>query len=441
MSARTDGGNVTRPVPTQEIAARALTIVEREGVSIKTAISRIASGYDYKIRGSIHAYSFETIKRLNAIDHFIKSVVSNFEGIDPFIRNLLRIAVYEMKYKGVHPALATDSAVRIARKRKKRFTALVNAVLRRIERLRLPETDDDVGSLSMKYFHPEWFVSYTIELLGREEAIRLMEANLRTQPTYVRVNELKSSIESIVKYLENKGVELRPTFMDEVFRVERYDRHPASLDWHAEGKYVIQDLASCFVSHALDPSPGDTVVDLAAAPGMKTSHIAMLMENEGKIVAIDNSPERVERMKNKMRLLGVKNVEVKLGDGCTLSFEADKVLVDAPCSSTGSYATHPNVKWSFDPVKFRGTIAVQKKMLKNAISGSAEVVYSTCSILFEENEMNVMGFEVLPLNSPFARGIEEFRGKRFEAWDRVVRSYPHLHDCSGFFIAKLRGGL
>ncbi len=438
MSARTDGGNV---VPTQEIAAKVLSVVEGEGVSIKTAISRIARGYDYKIRGSIHAYTFETMKRLNTIDHYIKSVVSNFAGIDPFIRNLLRIAVYEMKYKGVHPALATDSAVRIARKRRKKFTALVNAVLRRIENLKLPDVDDEIKLLSLKFFHPEWFVEYIVELLGREEAVRLMEANLRTHPTYVRVNELKSSIEGVIRYLESSGVELSPTFLPEVFKVEKYERHPASLEWHSEGKYVIQDLASCFVSHVLNPSPDDRIVDLAAAPGMKTSHLAMLMGNEGKIIAIDNSPERVRRMKSKMKLLGVENTEVRLGDGCTFRFEADKTLVDAPCSSTGSYAIHPNVKWSFDPVKFRGTVAVQKKMLKNAISNSTEVVYSTCSILFEENEMNIKNFQILNLNSPFSFGIEEFRGERFDEWKKVVRSYPHLHDCNGFFIAKLSGEL
>lgn len=438
MSARTDGCDV---IPTQEIAARVLTTVEKDGVSIKTAISKIAGKYNYKVRGSIHAYSFETLKRLNTIDYFIRKSVSNFDTIDPFIRNLLRIAVYEMKYKGVHPALVTDSCVRIAKKLKGRYANLVNAVLRKVEETEIEYSGDEVRDVALELSHPEWFVRYTYDLLGCDEARRLMKANLSPQPTYIRVNELKSSVESVLKYLESNGVTVTPTFMDEVFKVERYDRHPASLDWHRDGRYVIQDLASCFVSHALDPSPGETVVDLAAAPGMKTSHISMLMENKGRIIAVDNSPERIKRMKCKMKQLGVKNVDTRLGDGCKYRIDADKALVDAPCSSTGSYATHPNVKWSFNWKKFKGMISVQRKMLQNAVRFADEVVYATCSITFEENESNInaVNVRIKRLKSPFSRGIKEFRGQRFDEWNKVVRSFPHLHKCSGFFIAKLEG--
>jgi len=436
MSARSNGCDV---IPTQEISAKVLSLVEKEGISVKTAIAKFAGKYDYKIRGSVHAYSIETLKRLNAIDYFLKNSAPNFDSLNPFVKNLLRIAVYEMKYKNVHPALATDSAVRIAKKRNVKFAGLVNAILRKVEDMEI-ESNNSVENVALTLFHPEWFVSYTYDLLGEEEAKKLMEANL-TASTYIRVNELKSSVESVVKYLEDNGIVLSPTFMDEVFKVESYERHPASLEWHSKGKYVVQDLASCFVSHALNPSPDDTVVDLAAAPGMKTSHIAMLMGNEGKIVAVDNSPERIRRMRSKLRQLGVKNVEIKLGDGCNFNFTADKALVDAPCSSTGSYATQPNVKWTFDWGKFRSTISVQRKMLRNAMRNAYEAVYATCSIMFEEDEANVKnaGAEVLRLDTPFSRGIREFRRERFDDWDKVVRSFPHLHNCSGFFIAKLKG--
>jgi 16S rRNA (cytosine967-C5)-methyltransferase len=437
MSARSDGRDV---IPTQEIAAKVLLLVEKEGISVKTAIARFAGRYDYKIRGSVHAYSIETLKRLNAIDYFLKNSAPKFDSLNLFVKNLLRVAVYEMKYKNVHPALATDSAVRIVKKRDSKFASLVNAILRKVEDMEI-ESNDSVESVALTLFHPEWFVSYTYELLGENEAKKLMEANLIAPPPYIRVNELKSSVESVVRYLEENEVVLSPTFIDEVFRVEGYEKHPASLEWHSKGKYVIQDLASCFVSCALNPSPDDTVVDLAAAPGMKTSHIAMLMGNEGKIIAVDNSPERIRRMRSKLRQLGVRNVEIRLGDGCNFNFVADKALVDAPCSSTGSYATQPNVKWTFDWRKFRATLSVQRKMLRNAVRSAHEVVYATCSIMFEENEANVgsIGAEVVRLDTPFSRGIREFRGKKFDSWDKVVRSFPHLHNCSGFFIAKLKG--
>ncbi len=435
MSARSDGGVVT-----QEVAAEVLAAVEEENISVKTALSRLKIS-DYKIRSSVHAYAMETAKRLNAIDRYLaKASKYPLNELDPFVRNLLRIAVYEMKFKGVHPALATDSAVRIAKKRRK-SVRFVNAVLRKVEELEI-----DYGSLSkteayaLRYFHPEWFVSYAIELLGEEEAVRLMKANNELQVVYVRANELKSTAEAVRRYLEANRCELLETPVDGVFEVTSYEKHPAALDWHAEGKYVIQDLASCFVAVALDPQPGETVLDLAAAPGMKTSHIAMLMENRGRIVAVDISAERLERMKAKLRQLGVRNVELLAADGCRVKVEADKALADVPCSSTGSLHLHPNVKWSFDPAKFRATLSVQKKMLENALSNASEVVYSTCSILVEENEMQVAGCKIEKLRSPFARGVRKFRDFVFEDWKKVVRTYPHVHRTSGFFIAKLSSG-
>jgi 16S rRNA (cytosine967-C5)-methyltransferase len=430
-------------IPTQKIAAEVLSIVEEEGISAKSALSRF-SGLNHKVRGSVHAYVFETLKRLNAIDFILsKCLYRSIEEIDPFIRNLMRIGIYEMKYKGVHPALATDSAVRIARNFGRKYANLVNAVLRSAEDYSLESKFKQMGEierLSLSLFHPEWFVSYAIDLLGFDEAVELMKANLRPQIVYVRVNELKSSVEGVARYLEQNGVEIEETFLDEVFKVRTYEKHPATLEWHSKGYYVIQDIASCFVAHALKPEPGDVILDLAAAPGIKTSHIAALMQNEGKIVAVDSSKERVDKMRHKLKILGVENVECMVGDGCRVKYNADKALVDAPCSSTGSYHIHPNVKWSFDERKFQSTIKVQRKMLGNALMNAQEVVYATCSITFEENEENVkklLEAKVLHLDSPFSKGIREFRGKTFGEWDRVVRSYPHLHDCSGFFVAKL----
>jgi len=437
MSSRTDGSYVV----TQEIAASVLSIVERENISLKSALGQVTNGFDYKIRGSIHAYVFETMKRLNAIDFFLEKSLKNknLHEIDSFTRNLLRIAVYEMKFKGVHPALATDSAVRIAKKRGRNIK-LVNAVLRKAETVSLEFSNfEKIKMLSLKYFHPEWFVKYCIDLLGKKDAFKLMEANIRLQPIYIRVNELRSSINSVVRYLESNNVEIEETFLPEVFEVISYQKHPAVLDWHRWGKYVIQDLASCYVSHVLDPQPDERIIDLAAATGIKTSHIAMLMQNSGKIFAIDNSRKRLMRMKNKLKTLGVLNVELILGDGCSISLNADKALVDAPCSSTGSYWMHPNVKWTFDKKKFKKTLKIQQKMLRNALSLTNEVVYSTCSIMFEENELNLIKVlcKVLKLKSPFSYGIRKFRGYHFKFWNRVIRSYPHLHNTSGFFIAKL----
>ncbi len=440
-------------IHTQELVAKVLNVIEKTKLSEKEAIKICLSGNisDSSIWNSVHAYVFEIEKRKNLIDFILKSCLKNFETFDSTFKNLLRVGTYEIHFKQVHPALATDSIVRIVKKMfNLKLASIANVVLRRVEKFDYRRKLDRMGKvkrLALEYWHPEWFVRYAIDLLGEDEAIRLMKANNEKQSVYVRVNELKASVEGVRNYLESKGVEVEETPLPEVFKVLSYERHPSVLEWHNEGKYVVQDLASCYVAHVLNPQPDEIILDLASAPGLKASHIASMMENKGIIIAVDNSVERLERMKVKMKQLGVKNVICRLADGCKIKVgDVDRVLIDPPCSSTGSFRSYPCVKWRFDKEKYLKTIDVQRKMIRNAfrnLKSGGIVVYSTCSITFDENEENVMFAseffkieEVKPIIG--VRGVREFRGKIFPFWDKVVRTYPHLHDCTGFFIAKFK---
>ncbi len=445
MLARPDGGDV---VPTQKLAAEVLQIVEESTISAKEALRRYFLGrdVDYRIRGSVHAYVFEVLKRRNLIDFILQKALGfrNLSSITPFIRNLLRVGVYEMHFKGVHPALATDSAVRIAREVSPKSAGFVNAILRNAEKVDVEHELEKIRKssrrkyLALKYFHPEWYVRLAEKTVPDYE--ELLIANLR-QTIYVRANTIRKSPENVRRMLEKQGVVLEETPLDEVFRVVSYDRPPAILDGY-DRDFVIQDLASCLVTHALSPEPGERIVDLAAAPGSKTSHMAAMMENRGRIVAVDNSKERVERMKARLRKLGVRNVEIRVADGVRFRETADKVLIDAPCSSTGSIRNYPSVKWRYSPQKFQALLRLQRAMLRNSARIADEVIYSTCSITFEENEGNLMKlsdvFRIERLNLGVGvAGIRRYRGRVFPHAEKVVRLYPHIHDTAGFFISKL----
>ncbi len=433
---------------TQELAAEVLEIVENTKLSEKEAMKKCLKGKikDYKIWGSVHAYVFEVLKRKNLIDLIIqKSSGINPRVINPFLRNLLRVAVYEIFFKNVHPALATDSAVRIAKKINEKAAAFVNAVLRKAENVRIEKELEKIRKtnrrryLSLKYFHPEWFIKLAEKVVDNVED--LLIANLK-QTVYVRANTLRKSPENVRRYLEKNGVIVEGTILPEVFKVLSYEKPLTTLDGH-DKDFVIQDLASCLVSYALSPENDEVIVDLAAAPGSKTSHLAALMENRGKIIAVDNSKERINRMKARLKRLGVKNVKVYLADGVKFRAEADKVLVDAPCSSTGALRNYPSIKWRFSYELFRKTILLQRKMLRNAARIGEIVVYSTCSITFDENEGNLLKlldvFKVEDTNLNFGDiGIRKYRNKIFPHADRVVRLYPHIHDTAGFFISKLK---
>ncbi len=289
-------------------------------------------------------------------------------------------------------------------------------------------------------------MEYVINLFGYDEAVRLLLSNNRPQRYYVRANTLKTDIDSLRDYLEENGVRTALTPVPDVLKVLEYKTPVTRLDWYKEGKFVIQDLASAYVAHVLSPEPGgERLLDLAAAPGSKTFHAAALMENKGEIVAVDYSYDRLMRMKEKAKVLGVKNVRFVHADGQSFRDKKkfDKIILDAPpCSSSGTYRQFPEVKWRFDEAKIKKIISVQRNMLRNAYENlreGGEMTYSTCSIRIDEDEENVLfaisrvGLELA--DYPFSWGGDH---GFLEIGDKVFRAWTHRHDCNSFFIAKLK---
>ncbi|MDK2853306.1 MAG: rRNA (cytosine967-C5)-methyltransferase [Thermococcaceae archaeon] len=439
-----------------ELIADVLTLIEERELSSKNALERVfnrVSGKDReRARGLAHAYVFEIEKWRKKIDFIANSVLKGTKigDLELYLANLLRIGIFEMKFKGVAPAIATDSVVRVVKEKYDLNRAkFVNAVLREAEKFNLDRAlkklkeKDRIEYLSVKFSHPRWYVEYVIDLLGYENAVRLLLSNNKPQRYYVRVNPLKTDIDSLAEYLEEHNVRVAKTPVDDVLKILEYKTPITHLDWYKEGYFVIQDLASAYVAHVLSPEKGERILDLAAAPGSKTFHVAHLMENTGEIVAVDYSLERLKKMEAKMKVLGVKNVRLVHADGMKFKDkeEFDRIILDAPCSSSGTYRQFPEVKWRFDENKIKKVIQVQKAMLRNAyrnLRKDGEMTYSTCSIRVDENEENIkyaisrVGFELI--NYPFEWGERGFT----EIGDKVFRSFTHLHDCNSFFIAKLK---
>lgn len=439
-----------------ELIADVLTLIEERELSSKNALERVfnrVSGKDReRARGLAHAYVFEIEKWRKKIDFIANSLLKGTKigDLELYLANLLRIGIFEMKFKGVAPAIATDSVVRVVKEKYDLNRAkFVNAVLREAEKFNLDRAlkklkeKDRIEYLSVKFSHPRWYVEYVIDLLGYENAVRLLLSNNKPQRYYVRVNPLKTDIDKLAEYLEAHGVRTARTPIDDVLKILEYETPITRLDWYKEGYFVIQDLASAYVAHVLSPEKGERILDLAAAPGSKTFHVAHLMENTGEIVAVDYSLERLKKMEAKMKLLGVRNVRLVHADGMKFKDkeEFDRIILDAPCSSSGTYRQFPEVKWRFDENKIKKVIQVQKAMLRNAyrnLRKDGEMTYSTCSIRVDENEENIkyaisrVGFELI--NYPFEWGERGFT----EIGDKVFRSFTHLHDCNSFFIAKLK---
>ncbi|NJE26772.1 methyltransferase domain-containing protein [Thermococcus sp. MV5] len=439
-----------------ELVADILTIVDEREYSSKNALERVfkrVSGKDKeKVRGLAHAYVFEIEKWKKKIDFIGNSVLkgTKIEELEPYLANLLRIGIFEMKFKKINPAIATDSVVRVVKERYDLNRAkFINAILREIEGFNIEDAlkslkeRDKTEYLSVKFSHPRWYVEYVMDLLGYENAIRLLLSNNKSQRYYIRVNPLKTDVDSLSEYLEEHDVRVARTPVTDVLKVLDYETPITRLEWYKKGYFVIQDLASAYVAHVLTPEKGEKILDLAAAPGSKTFHVAHLMENTGKIIAVDYSLERLRKMETKMKILGVKNVRLVHADGMTFKYmrKFDKIILDAPCSSSGTYRQFPEVKWRFNEEKIRKVIQVQKAMIRNAFKNlkkEGEMTYSTCSIRIDENEENIkyaiekVGFSLV--DYPFNWGERGFT----EIGEMVFRSFTYLHDCNSFFIAKLK---
>jgi len=384
-------------------------------------------------------------RRLGLIDEIIEELVGVSPLIlDPWLRAALRVAVEVAVFRD--PGEKTRAHLKgLAQFLSKKTHPYVGYyyydLLPRVLEY-IPVIDTEEKRLKWEYLFPEWFIARTRELLG-DEAEELLRALNGTLPTSIRVNLLKARPGEVEEYLRRKGVSFRKSA-----RVETVLRIEGSFnpEWlFNKGLAVAQEEASSIASIILAPEPGETVVDLAAAPGGKTAHMAELMGNEGRIYALDVDEARIKRMREVLRRTGVRIAEVIKADGRKapeLLGEgiADRVLLDAPCTSDGTIAKNPELRWRLREKNIPKVVALQKELIESAwrlLKPGGRLLYSTCSMLPEENEEVVRWFlsrhddaKLIPLNGPYDEGF----------LPGTMRAWPHRHGTIGFFYALIEKG-
>ncbi len=337
----------------------------------------------------------------------------NLGDLEEFARRL-RAKMGEDRVKGVEPYLG---------------------VLRGFQMLEVRGIDES---------YPRWFTRYVSRLLGKHEAMRLLRfQDHEKPPLYLSLNTLALPPEKILHYLEERGLSLvRDYRIREVFILEEVENIKELNDAAKAGLISVHDISSYYAALALDVKPGDKVLDVCAAPGVKTWILAKLMKNRGRIVSVDSSVQRLRSHLRRMRQMKVGIAENIIADAThtlPLRKDFDRVLVDPPCSSTGLLWREPSYRWRIKPRHIKMFARLQSKILENAsqhVKVDGYLLYSTCSIALEENEFVVEDFlkrnpeftlvEITPaLGSDGMRGLRECR-----------RLYPHRDKCNGFFLAK-----
>jgi 16S rRNA (cytosine967-C5)-methyltransferase len=438
------------------VAIETLSWMEMQKLSERLALARTVKQLGISDANAVrmaHMLVCETIRRRNLIDKFINNALKprSLSEFSLGVQAFLRLYVYQTRIAKNWSKVNVEEAEEIVKLAR---SILGWKTLRKVEHIlgvlltekpaSIFEGVSDEERIGLLTFHPTWFVKYCFKLFGRAETIALLEANMQPPPTYIRLNTLEAAEDEILERIAEDGVKLEKVEeLKYAYKVVSTKQPLTRIKSFREGLFYIQDKASCFAAEAANPKPGMSIFDICAAPGAKTTYLAQLMRNRGVIYSMDYSKRRIIIWKNEINRMGVKIAEPIVADACNplpFTMEADIVVLDPPCTSTGAFGKLPSAKWRLTRRSIDKMAEIQWQMISNCaekVKPKGILVYSTCSVTVEENEMLIERFlkwhpeysltEITPkMGVPGLRGMEKCR-----------RLYPHIHHCNGFFIAKL----
>ncbi|GAB6157375.1 16S rRNA (cytosine(967)-C(5))-methyltransferase RsmB [Desulfotomaculum varum] len=445
-------------ITARELALLVGKAVEEEGAYANLALNKVLEQYQPgKLdRAFATELVYGVLRHLNTIDwilaHFLKQPLASQTV---WIRNILRMGTYQIIFMPRIPdSAACNESVNLAKKYGHAGAAnFVNGVLRNVARQRnsldFPDPEQDpVDFIALKYSHPTWLVERWLKEFGFSATVALCQANNSPAPNTVRTNTLKVSREELQARLQDEGVKAAVTaYAPEGLNLSGFLSY-RSLTTFQEGLFQVQDESSMLVAHVLNPASGARVIDVAAAPGGKTTHLAQLMGDSGQILAFDLYAHKLDLINDNCRRLGIKSIQTKVADARDIHQKyqgwADYVLVDAPCSGLGVLRRRPDARWRKDPSQLPGIVKLQKEILASAgkcLRPGGVLVYSTCTISHEENLGVVEDF--LASHPEFSLGdLRQFLPPGLDREATAAQGYlqllPHVHGVDGFFLARLR---
>ena len=438
-----------------ELAIEALASVEAEGkgerLALAEAIQKLGVREPNVIRLA-HRLVVETLKRLGLVDELVSLALEEGEAdlmsVRPRIRAFLRLLAYRAAIEkadvGELIELVRAGREVLGHKALRPFEEAIGrcTVLAPEDALSGKKGDD---RLALELGVPRWLLEQLYRSLGRRLALAVLRASMERQPTYIRVNTLRAPEEEVLRSLELEGVKLRAVGgLRHVYEVLEAEKPLVLTSAYREGLFYIQDKASCLAVEVAGPEPGHAVLDVCAAPGAKTSHLAQLMDNKGLIISVDFSERRMKVWRTLTGRMGVKIALSVLSDArfeLPVRLKADIVLLDPPCTSTGAFSRAPSARWRLRPKSARNMARIQARMLDACaehVRPGGALIYATCSLLVEENELVVERFLRTHPDFELERAEPFLGSPGLRGLGACQRLYPHLHACDGYFIAKLR---
>lgn len=377
---------------------------------------------------------YGVIERRITLDYRIRSLSSRpIEDIDSGVLCALRLGLYQLMYLDrIPPHAAINESVALCSRKSAGF---VNAILRSHTRtsFSLPDSADTVESLSITHSVCPELIGKLIDSYGEDITKTILGGFDKAAHTTLRVNTLKTSRDALANAIV--GAELTKSSPVGIWA----NGSVRQLYGFEEGLFFVQDEASQICVEVLDAKEGETVLDICSCPGSKSFGSAIKMNNSGKIISFDLHENKLSLIDKGARRLGIDIITTQAADGRVripkLEGSADRVLCDVPCSGFGVISKKPELRYK-DPKESENLPSIQRAILNNVcayVKSGGTLVYSTCTILPEENEKNILGF--LDEHPEFE--LVPWKVGDIDAKDGYITLFPHLHNTDGFFIAKL----
>ena len=432
----------------REIALNIVSRVLDEGAYSNLVLSKELneSNLDDKDRALVTELVYGTIRRKNTLDTIISNFVKDIKLMDKKVLNILRIAIYQMHFLDKVPEFAAcNEAVELAKAISEQNGKLVNGILRSYTKNPddIEVSNGVVDRLAYQYSYEPWFIRMIYKQYGEKDGKRILSGLNQTPKVTVRVNNTKADFDEVYDRLEEMGYDVEEGYAFPEAIIIRGGRSIESNPLFIEGAITVQDESAMLVAPLLDLEENDTVLDLCAAPGGKTTHIAELLEGKGKVYGFDLHENKLSLIKENAERLGLNNIEVKEMDATKMDSlyvsSADKVLIDVPCSGIGIIRKKPEIKWNKTRKSLKELIPTQREIMENAwqyLKNGGTMIYSTCTLNKEENEDNVEWF----LNKHKDAKVEKiFLGNMdnfvYNA-DGSLTILPNEY-MDGFYIAKI----
>ena len=440
----------------RQIAFLALREVHRRGAFADVALDRTFRNSQLTDldRRLVTELVYGSVRRMRAIDFIIDKLATKKSSQQPpELRTILHLGLYQLQYlNNIPPSAAVNTTVQLAKENGfLGLSSFVNGLLRQY--IRLTETDlnpltvtnykSTVERLGILHSFPDWIVEMWIEQLGETETEQLCQWFNQSPTIDLRINPLKSTIDQIETAFKSQNISVsRIPHLPQALRINGSSGAIQNLPGYSEGWWTIQDSSAQLVTHLLDPQPGEIIIDVCAAPGGKTTHIAELIQDTGTIYACDKTANRLKRLKENADRLQMRSIQIHTGDSRQFPEFinlADRVLLDAPCSGLGTLHRRADARWHHTPENIQAQSQLQSELLANAatfVKSGGVLVYATCTIHPLENEQVVRSFLTnnphwqiepptidLPVQpSPFG-------------W---VKVWPHRNQMDGFFMVRLK---